>query len=350
MREYLSSVAGNESLRRRLGKDLEDGSLSHAYVIEGADGSGKSTLAMALSMALACQNRSSADHALPCGRCDACQKIAVGSSPDVIHVYREEGKATMGVDVVRALRADVHTVPNDLSFKVYLIHDAHTMTQQAQNAFLLTLEDPPAFVMFFLLAQDASVLLETIRSRAPILRMQPVSEQEIEAYLLSPARESKLRNTATALKADAPDDFAAILRMANGCIGTAIELLNGSQRASMMEHRAAVSRTISLLAERTRPDELLSALLAFGTNREEVGTKLSFLEMALRDLLLLTYSDTATLVFFTNRELALDLCTRFTARRLVHIANTVRETARLLAANANVRLLLVQLHNKLSRS
>ena len=350
MREYLTSVAGNEALRRRLCKDLEDGSLSHAYIIEGPADSGKSTLAMALSMALACQNRSSADRALPCGECDVCQKIASGNSPDVMHVYREEGKATMGVDVVRALRADVHTVPNDLSFKVYLIHDAHTMTQQAQNAFLLTLEEPPAFVMFFLLAEDASVLLETIRSRAPILRMQPVGEQEIEAYLLSPAREPKLRNAAAALKADAPDDFAAIVRMANGCIGTAIELLDGSRRTSGKEHRVAVSHICELLAERTRPDELLSSVLAFGTNREEVGTKLSFLEMALRDLLLLTYSDTATLVFFTNRDLALDLCTRFTARRLVHIASTVREAARSLAANANVRLLLVQLHSKLSRS
>lgn len=349
MREYLTSVAGNARLRQRLGKDLEEGSLSHAYIIEGPRGSGKSTLALELAMALACQNSSDPSHALPCGKCESCRKIAEGSSPDVIHIYREEGKATMGIDVIRALRTDVHTVPNDLSFKVYLIHDAHTMTTQAQNAFLLTLEEPPAFVLFFLLSQDASSLLETIRSRAPILRMQPVSEKEIENYLLSPAREQKLLRAATALKNDTPSDFAAILRMANGCIGTAIELLHESRQAPLMEHRAAVSRTVSLLAERTHPDELLSAMLAFGVSREEVTVRLSLLEMALRDLLLLNYSESAALLFFTEQDAAAELGSRFTARRLLDISQAVRETITSLSSNGNVRLLLIRLHSKLSK-
>jgi DNA polymerase III delta' subunit len=349
MREYLTSVAGNQRLRRRLGKDLEEGSLSHAYIIEGPAGSGKATLALELAMALACQNRSDSSHALPCGKCDSCRKIAGGNSPDVIHVYREEGKATMGVDVIRALRSDVHTVPNDLSFKVYLIHDAHTMTPQAQNAFLLTLEEPPAFVLFFLLSQDAASLLETIRSRAPILRMQPVCEQEIEEYLLSPAREQKLLRAAMTLKNETPSDFAAILRMANGCIGTAIELLNESRQAPLMEHRAAVSRIASLLAERTRPDELLSTMLTFGVNREEVTARLLLLEMALRDLTLLNYSESASLLFFTEQDAASELAGRFTARRLLRIGEAIRETIASLAFGGNVRLALVQLHSKISK-
>ena len=349
MREYLTSIAGNQRLRQRLGKDLEAGSLSHAYIIEGPKGIGKSTLALEMAMALACESSADPSTALPCGKCASCRKIAQGNSPDVIHVYREEGKATMGIDVIRALRTDVHTVPNDLSFKVYLIHDAHTMTTQAQNAFLLTLEEPPAFVLFFLLSQDASALLETIRSRAPVLRMQPVCEQEIEAYLLSPAREQKLLRAAMALKNEAPSNFAAVLRMANGCIGTAIELLDESRQIPLMEHRAAVSRICELLAERTRPDELLSTLLAFGVNREEVIAKLSLLELALRDLLLLTYSETASLLFFTEQDAAAELAGRFTARRLLDLSKAVRETVTSLSANQNVRLLLIGLHNKLSK-
>lgn len=349
MREYLTAIAGNQGLRRRLGKDIEDGSLSHAYIIEGPKGIGKATLALELAMALACQNRKGHAHALPCGKCDSCRKIAEGNSPDVIHVYREDGKATMGVDVIRALRTDVHTVPNDLSFKVYLIHDAHTMTQQAQNAFLLTLEEPPAFVLFFLLSQDTASLLETIRSRAPILRMQPVDEKEIENYLLSPTREQKLLRAAMTLKNETPADFAAVLRMSNGCIGTAIELLDESRQAPLMEHRAAVSRIASLLAERTRPDELLSTLLAFGTNREEVTARLSLLELALRDLTLLNYSESASLLFFTDQDAASDLAGRFTARRLLRLGKAIRETINSLAMGANVRLSLVQLHSKISK-
>ncbi|MBQ8357544.1 MAG: hypothetical protein IJX39_07025 [Clostridia bacterium] len=346
MREYLSAVAGNQQLRQRLGKDLEDGAFSHAYIIEGPEGCGKSTLALELVMALACEHRTDTGRPLPCGECPACRKIATGNSPDVMHI-RRDGKATMGVDTVRALRTDVITVPNDLSFKVYLIHDAHTMTVQAQNALLLTLEEPPAFVLFLLLAEDAGALLETIRSRAPVLRMQPVSDGEIESYLLSPARDPKIHRAASALKESAPDDLAAILRMANGRIGAAVALLDEAKRAPLMENRAAVTEICHLLAERTRPDALLSALLAFGTNREEVTAKLLLLEVALRDLLLLVYSETVNLLFFTDGETAFELCNRFTARQLLGATEAIRETINALGANGNVRLLLVRLSSRL---
>ena len=348
MREYLPSVAGNSALRNRLGKDLENGAFSHAYILEGPDGSGKATLAKELVMALACENRQNDTRPLPCGSCPSCRKIAAGSSPDVIHIYREEGKSTMGVDVVRTLRTDVITVPNDLAFKVYLIHDAHTMTIQAQNALLLTLEEPPAFVLFFLLAADASALLETIRSRAPVLRMQPVTEAEIEAYLCASGRDPALARAASALRTGAPEDFAAILRMSSGRIGAAIALLDEEKRAPMLENRRTVTEICRLLSRRASPDILLSTLLTFGTNRESVIEKLLLLEQALRDLLLLLYSEKAELVFFTDREAAWELSSLFTARRLLSHTDTVRETLSALAANGNVRLLLVQLQHRLS--
>ena len=116
-----------------------------------------------------------------------------------------------------------------------------------------------------------------------------------------------------------------------------------------MKHRAAVSRICELLAERTRPDELLSTLLAFGVNREEVTARLLLLEMALRDLLLLIHSESAALLFFTDQDAAAELSGRFTASRLIQISKAVRETLTLLASNGNVRLLLIGLHNKLSK-
>lgn len=347
MREYFGTVAGNNALRQRLGRDIESGSFSHAYILEGPKGIGKSTLATELATALACQHRENGALPLPCTKCPSCRKIREGNSPDVIHIYREEGKSTMGVDVVRALRTDVITVPNDLSFKVYLIHDAHTMTTQAQNALLLTLEEPPKFVLFFLLAEDAGALLETIRSRAPILRMQPVSDEDMKHYLLARQPNKKLLQAATALEASAPRELAAILRMSGGRIGAAMELLDEQNRGPMLENRATVSGICHLLAQRTRPDELLIALLAFGTKREEVSTKLLLLESALRDLLILTYSEQAELLFFTDREEAGELCIRFTAHRLLKQIEAIRSTLAALSANGNVRLLLVQLQNRL---
>ena len=249
----------------------------------------------------------------------------------------------MGVETVRALRTDVITVPNDLSFKVYLIHDAHTMTTQAQNAFLLTLEEPPAFVLFFLLAEDAGALLETIRSRAPILRMQPVTDGEIEGYLLSPERDRETQLAATALHRDAPEDFAAVLRMANGCIGNALALLNEEKRAPLLQNRADVLEICRLLADKTHPDALLSALLALGSKRDDVIEKLLLLEIALRDLLVLCYAEQVDLLFFVDEAAASELCSRFTARRLLTVTDSIDRAVTALAANGNVRLMLFQL-------
>ena len=348
MREYLPGIAGNGELCRRLGRDIENGAFSHAYILSSPRGGGKELLATELIAALACEHRTDQGHALPCGTCAACRKIKGGHSPDVTHIRRAEGKATLGVDDVRRLRADVSTVPNDLSFKVYILHDAHTMTVQAQNALLLTLEEPPQFVRFLLLADDPSVLLETIRSRAPILRMLPVSPEETKAFLLSPLREPRISRAAAGLQESAPEELDAILRAAHGSIGRAIELLDPAERAPVLESRAAIHQLCRLLAKRTSPQDVLLALLAFGKGREDVVSRLLLLQEALRDLLAALYSDEPPLLFFTDAEAALELASAFTARRLLSALENISLSLEALAANGNVRLALFELFGKLT--
>jgi DNA polymerase-3 subunit delta' len=292
-------------------------------------------------MSLACENRQDAGHPLPCGACPTCRKIAAGNCPDILYVSRESGKATLGVDAVRALRESVSVLPNDLDFKIYVIEDAHTMTVQAQNALLLTLEEPPAFVRFLLLASEADALLETIRSRAPILRMQPVEEGELSAYLLDGAAPA-LARAASALKAADAGEYAALLRMAGGRIGRALELLEHKKRAPMLARRADATRVCELLASGTGSDRLLTHLLAFGKARDEVSARLALVQEALRDLIALGHSESAPLIFFTDREQAAELAATFTARALYAYVAATTEAQTALAANANVRLALTQ--------
>ncbi len=348
MRNYLSDLVGNTALRERLGDELARGALSHAYIIEGPRGSGKHTLARAMVRALACENRANAHTALPCDTCPTCRKILSGNCPDVLTVSREEDRATMGVDTVRALREDVNVLPNDLHFKVYVIEDAHAMTVQAQNALLLTLEEPPAFVLFLLLCEDADTLLDTIRSRAPILRMQPIGDGEMRDRLLSPAR-GAIARTARALAESAPDEFAALIRMSDGRIGRALELLEEKKRAPLLARRADAAQVCELLADGTKNAELFSLLYTFGTSREELLARLAAIGEALRDLLALTASDSPSLIFFTDREAANELAARFTTARVLHyIAATDKATAAL-NASANARLTITHYHCQLTR-
>ena len=145
-----SDMVGNEALRLRLARDVREKTLSHAYLLEGARGSGKHMLALRIAMALACEHREEHSSPLPCMHCASCKKILDGNSPDVIWLRRED-KATVGVEGVRRIRSDVYVAPHELDAKIYIIEDAHLMTTQAQNALLLTLEEPPSYVLFLLL-------------------------------------------------------------------------------------------------------------------------------------------------------------------------------------------------------
>ena len=140
----MGSIVGNERLRQKLCLDILAGRLAHAFIIEGKRGTGKHTLALNTAAALACSAKDATDSDVPCGTCPECKKIFEGKSPDIITVGCE-GKTTLGVDAVRFLKEDVHTVPNDLDFKLYIIEDADKMTVQAQNALLLTLDQGKVF-------------------------------------------------------------------------------------------------------------------------------------------------------------------------------------------------------------
>ena len=211
MKQALPRLWGNDALRARFGNDILARRLSHAYILEGKYGLGKHTLALQLAAAQSCLAKDDEHAPLPCGTCKNCKKILEGKSPDVTIIGREKGKVQITVDAVRHLRTDVLTAPNDLDTKVYIIEDAHAMNQQAQNALLLTLEEPPAYVLFLLLCEDASNLLETIRSRAPIYRLQSLPLDTVRQYVT--------QHTPPGITLPPEDKLEQLLMAADGSIG-----------------------------------------------------------------------------------------------------------------------------------
>jgi DNA polymerase-3 subunit delta' len=120
MKQAIPKIVGNEALRQRLISDVLCGSLSHAYIIEGANGSGRKTIALNTAAATACERLNDASFPAPCGECPSCKKILGRKSPDVIFI-KDENKSTVGVDVARFIRENVRVVPNDIEDKFYVI-------------------------------------------------------------------------------------------------------------------------------------------------------------------------------------------------------------------------------------
>ncbi len=303
MAQYFTNIVGNDALRQRLAADILSDSFSHAYIIEGREGSGRHTLARNLAAALCCLDRHS--DTFPCLQCEACRKVLEDKTPDVILVGLEEDRATIGVEASRFIRQDAMVVPNDFERKIYIIEDADLMTEQAQNALLLTLEEPHSYAVFFLLCDSASSLLETVRSRAPIIRTEPLSNKQLSDYLID--NDSR----AAAMASGDSEQFSALLQKSNGCIGRALTLLDPKKSKAEADRHTLAETFVRIFASKASAVERAGLVKGFPAKRNEATETLCAVSLAIRDLIALKKSDTAPLCFYSDREAATELSYRF---------------------------------------
>ncbi len=336
MNRAMPTIIGNRSLCTRLISDVQSSSLSHAYIIEGENGSGRKTIALLVAAATACENKGDLSRPIPCLCCNSCKKIMERKSTDVIFI-KDEDKASVGVDVSRFIKEDIYVIPNDLEDKFYIIEDADTMTEQAQNALLLTLEEPPSFVHFFLICNKASSFLETVRSRATILRTQKLGEKEISDYICTHD------TRAAQLKLTAPKEFAEVLKSSNGGIGQALYYLDEEKRDPILKRRKFIYDTIVAIMQKRTARDILPLFLKFSSKRDALTAELSLLSSALRDLIVLKKTDSATLEFFCDLNEAIELSDKRSLSFLYEFYNQVTVALEENKRNANVKLLTTKL-------
>ena len=214
-------VLGNRKNLEYLGDAAKHGRLSHAYLITGDKGMGKKTFAYNAARAVLCERLGSFEGFMPCGGCSACKRSLSWNHPDIIRITHEK-KNTLSVDEIRnGIVGDILIKPYYGPYKIYIIEDACLMQAQAQNALLKTIEEPPAYAVIFLLADNARLLLDTIRSRCVRLDMEPLEGPLIEAELKArgadgtAAREAAAcaaGNLGTALRFLEDDDFPELVR------------------------------------------------------------------------------------------------------------------------------------------
>ena len=159
--QKFSDVIGQEHVTRTLQNAIAQDRIAHGYIFSGHRGIGKTTVARILAMALNCRS-SEKPVAEPCGVCDSCTEIRNGNSVDVIEI---DAATNRGIDEIRELREAARYRPARDRFKIYILDEAHQITDAAFNALLKTLEEPPSHVIFMMATTQPEDIPQTIRSR-----------------------------------------------------------------------------------------------------------------------------------------------------------------------------------------
>ena len=174
------NVVGHKDIIKYIQSAGEHGQVGHAYIMNGERGAGKKMLASLFAMTLLCEKGGSE----PCNTCHSCRQAESGNHPDILWVTHEK-PGTISVDDIRTQVGDTVMIkPYQGPYKVYIIDHAELMTQQAQNALLKTLEEPPEYVVFLLLTENAEALLPTINSRCVMLKLRNIRNTLIRKYLM----------------------------------------------------------------------------------------------------------------------------------------------------------------------
>ncbi len=220
--QKFSDVIGQDHVTRTLKNAIEQQRIAHGYIFSGHRGIGKTTIARILAMALNCRSK---DHPVPepCGVCESCTEIRAGNAVDVIEI---DAATNRGIDEIRELRDAARYRPARDRYKIWILDEAHQITDAAFNALLKTLEEPPGHVIFMMATTQPEDIPQTIRSRCQHFSFHAVRFEEIVGQLESIAKAEGIEadHNALALLAEAGDgsmrDALSIMDQAIACCGT----------------------------------------------------------------------------------------------------------------------------------
>ncbi len=238
MKSAWDLVRGHERPRAAFEQAIRSGRLTQGYVLAGPEGIGKQLFARGLAQVLLCQTPP-ADTLAPCGECSSCRPFLAGSHPDFHFVQRDPGKRELSVDKLLGPREqrgrmglchDLSLRPHEGSRKIAVINDADTMNDEAANALLKTLEEPPERAVILLIASNYDALLPTIRSRCQVVRFDPLPDDVLTGLILA----QELATT--------PTEAAALTSLAGGSLAVARQLASPACRDLRQKLLAALAQ------------------------------------------------------------------------------------------------------------
>lgn len=314
-----SDIVGQEQLKEHLKNAVLLNKVSHAYIINGERNAGKEFIAKTFAMALQCENRENAES---CQECHSCKQALSSNHPDIIYITHEKPN-TIGVDDIRSqINAGVAIKPYQGPRKIYIVNEGEKMTVQAQNALLKTLEEPPEYVVIFILTTNMNSLLPTILSRCVALNMKPVRDEELKKYLMETM--------------GIPDYKAEIcVAFARGNVGKARLLAKSEEFDKIKEEAITLLKYINEM----EINEIVAAIKKINEYKLDVNDYLDILSIWYRDVLLFKAThDVNHLIFKEEIQYIKKVADRSTYEGIESVIDALEKSKQRLSANVNFDL------------
>ena len=309
-------IIGQESIKKHLQTAIKTGNLSHAYIINGEYGSGRQTIASALAKTIQCQSKT--DDTDACGVCTSCKQAESHNHPDIKYITHDKTSISVN-DIREQLNNDISIKPYSSEYKIYIIPDANKMTEQAQNALLKTIEEPPVYAIIILLTENCDSLLPTIRSRCVTLAMNPVEKDKICTYL-----ENKFQLE--------PEQAQIAANYCQGNIGKAIRFASSSDFIEMK------NQVLKLLKNLDSMDiaSIIDTIKEFSTHKNDINDYLDLLLLWYRDVLMFKVTKDANLLLYSDEYSAIsEQATKRDYENIENIIAAIDKAKVRLKANVN---------------
>ncbi|MSS64809.1 DNA polymerase III subunit delta' [Velocimicrobium porci] len=314
---YFNSIIGHEQIKQHLQTAIEQKKVSHAYILNGEQGMGKKLLATVFAETLQCEDKG----VNPCGLCKSCIQTESKNHPDIRWITHE--KYSIGVDDIRTqINNDIEIKPYSGPYKIYIIPDAEKMTEQAQNALLKTIEEPPEYAVILLLTENVDYMLQTILSRCIILNLKPVKQSMIEKYLME--------------RCSVPDYVAKLsAAFSQGNVGKAIRYSTASDFLEMREDTLHLLKYI----DEMEFYEVVEAIKKLSEHKLEINDCLDLMQLWYRDILMFKVTkDPNTLLFKEEYRFIVEQAKVRSYEGIEMIIKAINKAKQRLKANVNFEI------------